>query len=131
MPVFSLDDDIPEDGPREDGRQVTRYPGVGDTEEVLWAGWDTLADVSEASAEQARTRYVYAFIVLPRTPHPKSPRAAHGSARGAEEYPILSFSVGRGLIASFSVHVCVQVRSHARLSERIAAVGLLEPRVGF
>lgn len=44
MPVFSLDDDIPEDGPREDERRVTRYPGVGDTEEVLWAGWDVLAD---------------------------------------------------------------------------------------
>ncbi|KAI0684773.1 hypothetical protein C8T65DRAFT_701928 [Cerioporus squamosus] len=44
MPVFSLDDDIPEDGPR-----VTRYPGVGDTEEVLWAGWDTLADADVRS----------------------------------------------------------------------------------
>ncbi|TBU43312.1 hypothetical protein BD309DRAFT_894635 [Dichomitus squalens] len=58
MPVFSLDDDISEDGPREDGRQVTRYPGVGDTEEVLWAGWDTLADVSDEGSEQARTRSV-------------------------------------------------------------------------
>ncbi|KAL1937335.1 hypothetical protein VTO73DRAFT_13848 [Trametes versicolor] len=44
MPVFSLDDDIPEDTLREEDRRVTRYPGVGDTEEVLWAGWDALAD---------------------------------------------------------------------------------------
>ncbi|KAI0365441.1 hypothetical protein BV20DRAFT_954256 [Pilatotrama ljubarskyi] len=46
MPVFSLDDDPPEDedGNREEDRRVTRYPGVGDTEEVRWAGWDVLAD---------------------------------------------------------------------------------------
>ncbi|KAI0766225.1 hypothetical protein BD413DRAFT_494502 [Trametes elegans] len=47
MPVFSLDDDIPEgrDGAQEDElRRGTRYPGVGDTEQVLWAGWDVLAD---------------------------------------------------------------------------------------
>lgn len=56
MPVFSLDDDIPEEGPREDDRRVTRYPGVGDTEAVLWAGWDTLADVSDGH-EQAKSRY--------------------------------------------------------------------------
>ncbi|KAI0637468.1 hypothetical protein C8Q77DRAFT_1048447 [Trametes polyzona] len=43
-PVFSLDDDIPEDGSRADERQTTRYPSVGDTEDVLWASWDTLAD---------------------------------------------------------------------------------------
>ncbi|TFK84177.1 hypothetical protein K466DRAFT_527701 [Polyporus arcularius HHB13444] len=49
MPVFSLDDDIPEDGPREHERKVTRYPGVGDTEEVLWAGWDVLADAEVKS----------------------------------------------------------------------------------
>ena len=58
MPVFSLDDDIPEDDPPEDGKLVTRYPGVGDTEEVLWAGWDVLADVADGNAEQAKTRYV-------------------------------------------------------------------------
>ena len=83
MPVFSLDDDIPEDGPREDGRQVTRYPGVGDTEEVLWAGWDTLADVSEANAEQARTRYVYAFIAFfPHSTSEVAARSAWFCARG-------------------------------------------------
>ncbi|KAI0666055.1 hypothetical protein C8Q78DRAFT_1060998 [Trametes maxima] len=40
MPVFSLDDDVPEDG----NLRTTRYPGVGDTEDILWAGWDLLAD---------------------------------------------------------------------------------------
>lgn len=53
MPVFSLDDDIPEDTLREEDRRVTRYPGVGDTEEVLWAGWDALAD-----SERSKPRYV-------------------------------------------------------------------------
>ncbi|KAI0333347.1 hypothetical protein GY45DRAFT_1344085 [Cubamyces sp. BRFM 1775] len=48
MPVFSLDDDVPEDGPHEADRRTTRYPGVGDTEEVLWAGWDVLADEEHA-----------------------------------------------------------------------------------
>ncbi|KAI0352417.1 hypothetical protein OH77DRAFT_783988 [Trametes cingulata] len=54
MPVFSLDDDPPEDGAgdgnreEDQGRRVTRYPGVGDTEEVLWAGWDVLADGEHA-----------------------------------------------------------------------------------
>ncbi|KAI8984805.1 hypothetical protein BD414DRAFT_66054 [Trametes punicea] len=44
MPVFSLDDDVPDDGTREAERRTTRYPGVGDAEEILWAGWDLLAD---------------------------------------------------------------------------------------
>ncbi|KAJ8481384.1 hypothetical protein ONZ51_g6042 [Trametes cubensis] len=44
MPVFNLDDDVSEYGPQEADRRTTRYPGVGDTEEVLWAGWDVLAD---------------------------------------------------------------------------------------
>ena len=90
MPVFSLDDDIPEDGPREDGRQVTRYPGVGDTEEVLWAGWDTLADVSEANAEQARTRYVYACIAFFPALHIRSRRAQRVVLRAGPRN-ILSF----------------------------------------
>ncbi len=60
--MFSLDDDIPEDGPREHERKVTRYPGVGDTEEVLWAGWDVLADA------EVKSRYV--------------------SYRGAEDCPV-------------------------------------------
>ena len=64
MPVFSLDDDIPEDGPPDEDRRVTRYPGVGDTEEVLWAGWDTLADVSDGH-EQAKTRCVLVLIAVP------------------------------------------------------------------
>ncbi|RPD54134.1 hypothetical protein L226DRAFT_312631 [Lentinus tigrinus ALCF2SS1-7] len=53
MPVFSLDDDIP-----ADERRVTRYPGVGDTEEVLWAGWDVLADVAGADGEPVKSRSV-------------------------------------------------------------------------
>ncbi|KAI9069024.1 hypothetical protein FKP32DRAFT_1641461, partial [Trametes sanguinea] len=44
MPVFSLDDDVPEETPDESDRRGTRYPGVGSTEEVLWAGWDVLTD---------------------------------------------------------------------------------------
>ncbi|KAH9853231.1 hypothetical protein C2E23DRAFT_884844 [Lenzites betulinus] len=49
MPVFSLDDDIPEGEVMDEDRQVTRYPGVGDTEEVLWAGWDVLAEEDRSS----------------------------------------------------------------------------------
>ncbi|KAI0820657.1 hypothetical protein BC628DRAFT_1412942 [Trametes gibbosa] len=48
MPVFSLDDDIPEDSLRDDDRQITRYPGIGDTEEVVWAGWDVLTEGEHA-----------------------------------------------------------------------------------
>lgn len=54
-PVFNLDDDIPDDALREEDRQVTRYPGVGDTEEVLWAGWDALFD-SERSKPRSVSR---------------------------------------------------------------------------
>ena len=86
MPVFSLDDDIPEDGPPEDGKQVTRYPGVGDTEQVLWAGWDVLADVADGNTEGAKTRYVRSSIssahYLPRLPPPPPPRRDRGAARG-------------------------------------------------
>ena len=53
MPVFNLDDDVSEYGPQEADRRTTRYPGVGDTEEVLWAGWDVLTD-----GEYAKPRYV-------------------------------------------------------------------------
>ncbi|KAI0751945.1 hypothetical protein C8Q80DRAFT_1269094 [Daedaleopsis nitida] len=56
MPVFSLDD-VPEDGPREGDGYVTRYPGVGDAEQVVWAGWDTLANVSDGS-DRPKTRAV-------------------------------------------------------------------------
>ena len=84
MPVFSLDDDIPEDGPPEDGKQVTRYPGVGDTEQVLWAGWDVLADVADGNAEGAKTRYVRLSrlrIISPDFLRPP-PRRDRGAARG-------------------------------------------------
>lgn len=65
MPVFSLDDDIAEDGPREDERRVTRYPGVGDTEEVLWAGWDVLTDVSSGDGDPVKSRYAPFFLTYP------------------------------------------------------------------
>lgn len=87
MPVFSLDDDIPEDGPPEDGKQVTRYPGVGDTEEVLWAGWDALADVADGNAEQAKTRYVVCALSPPTSSAPPKAKARLYRCAGPEEYP--------------------------------------------
>ena len=56
MPVFSLDDDVPRE---DDGdRRATRYPGVGDTEGILWAGWDVLTNVTDGSGERAKSRCV-------------------------------------------------------------------------
>ena len=57
MPVFSLDDDVPRE---DDGdRRATRYPGVGDTESVLWAGWDILTNVTDGSGDGVKPRYVH------------------------------------------------------------------------
>ena len=56
MPVFSLDDDVPRE---DDGdRRATRYPGVGDTESVLWAGWDILTNVTDGSGDGVKPRCV-------------------------------------------------------------------------
>ncbi|OSD01851.1 hypothetical protein PYCCODRAFT_1435871 [Trametes coccinea BRFM310] len=48
MPVFSLDDDVLEDTSGDSDRRGTRYPGVGNTEEILWAAWDVLTDADHA-----------------------------------------------------------------------------------
>ncbi|OBZ65051.1 hypothetical protein A0H81_14964 [Grifola frondosa] len=46
--VFSLDDDAVQEEPRETHRPFTRYPGVEDVEEILWAGWDNLIEDNSA-----------------------------------------------------------------------------------
>ncbi|KAH9910661.1 uncharacterized protein BXZ73DRAFT_57927 [Epithele typhae] len=56
MPVFSLDDDVLRE--EEPERRATRYPGVGDTESILWAGWDTLSSVIDGSGETPKSRSV-------------------------------------------------------------------------
>ena len=64
MPVFSLDDDVPRD---DDGdRRTTRYPGVGDTETVVWAGWDALTNAVDGNGGPTKPRYVRAPYAAPR-----------------------------------------------------------------
>ena len=64
MPVFSLDDDVPRD---EDGdRRTTRYPGVGDTEAIVWAGWDVLTNTVDGNGGPPKPRCVRAPSAAPR-----------------------------------------------------------------
>ena len=40
--VFDLDEEVLQDRSSEDGSTDTRYPGIEFSEDILWAGWDTL-----------------------------------------------------------------------------------------
>ncbi|KAH9949200.1 hypothetical protein B0H21DRAFT_840758, partial [Amylocystis lapponica] len=64
--VFNLDDEVVQRAGGEEGRVDMRYPGVGDAEEILWAGWDTLAEDRSAKSRcvawpRCATHFSYIF----------------------------------------------------------------------
>ena len=57
MPVFSLDNDVLREDNRD--RRTTCHSGVGNTESVLWAGWDILTNATDGSGDGTKPRYVH------------------------------------------------------------------------
>lgn len=52
--VFSLDEEVVQDEADNNRRSATRYPGVEETEQIIWAGWDCLAGGDPAKTKCVR-----------------------------------------------------------------------------
>ncbi|KAI0915567.1 hypothetical protein AcV5_003752 [Taiwanofungus camphoratus] len=50
--VFSLDEEVVQDEADNNRRSATRYPGVEETEQIIWAGWDCLAGGDPAKTKR-------------------------------------------------------------------------------
>ena len=47
--VFDLDEELREESPNQRAF-LSRYPGLSDGDDIVWAGWDTLTDVESSNS---------------------------------------------------------------------------------